>query len=120
MQSTFHSFQIIHYYYFAPFRFGINLSNHQPDLQSSVRDADLPLSEGFHWETIPGCSASPHLTPPPPPRFTSPRVASDSQVEESPQERVAGQTAVKVKEEANWEDCEMNANKRKSNSLTVG
>ncbi|XP_024147002.1 zinc finger protein 106 [Oryzias melastigma] len=100
-------------------RFGINLSNHQPDLQSSVRDADLPLSEGFHWETIPHCSASPHLTPPPPPRFTSPGVASDSQVEESPQERVAGQTAVKVKEEANWEDCEMNANKRKSNSLTL-
>uniref|UniRef100_A0A8C7Z4K6 C2H2-type domain-containing protein n=1 Tax=Oryzias sinensis TaxID=183150 RepID=A0A8C7Z4K6_9TELE len=106
-------------------RFGIKLSNHQTELQSSVNDNDLPLSEGFHWETIPDCSTEPHLTPPPPPHFSSAGGVSDAQVEslqerEAAQSSCKGQTTVKVKEELNLEDYEMstNANKRKLNALT--
>lgn len=103
------------------------MSNHQTEVQSSVNDYDLPLSEGFHWEMIPDCSTEPHLTPPPPPHFSSTGVVSDAQVKsllerEAAQSSCKGQTTVKVKEEPNPEDYEMstNANKRKLNALTVG
>ena len=56
------------------YRLRIELSNPPPEHRSSTQppDTDLPLSEGFHWESIPVSPSATHLTlPPPPPQVTT-------------------------------------------------
>lgn len=43
------------------YRFGIQLGVQPTDTGGPAQDSDLPLSEGFHWESIPG---SPSVMPP--------------------------------------------------------
>ncbi|XP_034999651.2 zinc finger protein 106 isoform X2 [Hippoglossus stenolepis] len=54
-------------------RLRIELSNPPPEHRSSTQppDTDLPLSEGFHWESIPVSPSPTHLTLPPPPQDTT-------------------------------------------------
>ncbi|KAK2856115.1 hypothetical protein Q5P01_004850 [Channa striata] len=51
-------------------RFGIELPNPSTNREISTKpqDSDVPLSEGFHWESVPDTSSGPHLTLPPPPK----------------------------------------------------
>nr|XP_019953106.1 PREDICTED: zinc finger protein 106-like isoform X3 [Paralichthys olivaceus] len=54
-------------------RLRIELSNPPPENKSSTQppDTDLPLSEGFHWESIPDSPSVTPLTVPPPPQDTT-------------------------------------------------
>ncbi|XP_023134945.2 zinc finger protein 106 isoform X1 [Amphiprion ocellaris] len=65
-------------------RFGIEFVN-RPTIQESStqpKDIDLPLSEGFHWESIPGSPSLLRMTlPPPPPQQTT---AADCRTETPP------------------------------------
>ncbi|XP_038582999.1 zinc finger protein 106 [Micropterus salmoides] len=98
-------------------RFGIKLTN-PPSDQRSAADSDLPLSEGFHWESLPDSPSGahwtgPHPSPPGATRNNSCTEAqSDSQTQEpleqpgSAQQSCSRQTVevVSVKVEPNFED----------------
>ncbi|XP_071323660.1 zinc finger protein 106 [Trachinotus anak] len=114
-------------------RFGIELSNHPTDRESSTQpqDADLPLSEGFHWESIPDSPSVPHLSSPPPPQNTTDPadchrdLRSDSQLQGPGTAQQGGSchtvTLAPVKAEPNLQDengglrDNSNGNKRKHN-----
>ncbi|XP_047429120.1 zinc finger protein 106 [Mugil cephalus] len=51
-------------------RFGIQAVNRRSDQENSARpqESDLPLSEGFHWESVPDNPSGSGLTLPPPPQ----------------------------------------------------
>ncbi|XP_067339108.1 zinc finger protein 106 isoform X2 [Channa argus] len=51
-------------------RFGIELPSPSTVRESSAQpqENDVPLSEGFHWESVPDTPKGPHLTLPPPPQ----------------------------------------------------
>lgn len=121
-------------------RFGIELSNRPTHQDSSVRpqDFDLPLSEGFHWESFPDSVSVPHSTAPPPFRDTADTerdtgTQSDSQVQEASgqpaaaQDPGSSQTAAQIhmKVEPNFEDFNADlrgstsASKRKHTTVTV-
>ncbi|XP_056260597.1 zinc finger protein 106 [Seriola aureovittata] len=115
-------------------RFGIALANPLTDQGSSTRpqDNDLPLSEGFHWESIPGCPSVPNLTLPPPPQEMTDtadshkEIQSGSQMQEPATPQQGGSyhpvTAEYVKTEPNLEDengglrDNSSANKRRHNT----
>ncbi|XP_029984028.1 uncharacterized protein znf106b isoform X2 [Sphaeramia orbicularis] len=48
-------------------RFGAELSSSSSNSETFLQSEDnaLPLSQGFHWESIPDCHPVPHLSPPP-------------------------------------------------------
>ncbi|XP_070705518.1 zinc finger protein 106-like [Pempheris klunzingeri] len=114
-------------------RFGIELSNPLSDQESSTqaKDLDLPLSEGFHWESFPDSPSGAHWAElPPPPQDTidtdSPtETQSASQMPEPPEQLGAAQEDCRrqavdsVKTEPNMEDKDVDlrddssANKRK-------
>lgn len=118
-------------------RFGIEFAN--PDQGTSTQAEDLPLSEGFHWESLPHSTSGEHWTGlPPQPQETTrneshTETRSDSQMQEpsekpgAAQEACSRQTvrAVSVKVEANLEDengdlrDHSSARKRKHNVVTV-
>ncbi|XP_044025924.1 zinc finger protein 106 [Siniperca chuatsi] len=121
-------------------RFGIELANPLSDQESSTRaeDNDLPLSEGFHWESLPDSPSGAHWTglhPPPQDAADNDSHAEtqlDSQMQEpleqpgAAQEGCSRQTveAVSVKVEPNPEvengDARDNsgASKRKHKAVT--
>ncbi|XP_018550495.1 LOW QUALITY PROTEIN: uncharacterized protein znf106b [Lates calcarifer] len=118
-------------------RFGITLTNPQTDQESSsqLQDNEWPLSEGFHWESIPDSPSGPHMTVPPPPQDTTDtdshrETQSDPQVQEpDTAQQVGGSssstvTATSVKTEPNLEDengglrDNSSAKKRKHNPVT--
>ncbi|XP_003446417.1 zinc finger protein 106 isoform X1 [Oreochromis niloticus] len=116
-------------------RFGIELSN-RPTHQDSVHPQDLPLSEGFHWESFPNSVSMPHSTAPPPFRDTADterarETQSDSQVQEASgqpaaaQDPGSSQTAARIqmKVEPNFEDFNAaltgSTSKRKHTMVTV-
>ncbi|KAI3364223.1 hypothetical protein L3Q82_011026 [Scortum barcoo] len=115
-------------------RFGIELASLQPDQESSTQAEDLPLSEGFHWESVP---ASPsHWAGHRPPGQGRAHNPSHTETQSGPQmqepleqpaaaqEGGRGQTveAVSVKAEPNFEDNNFrdnsNAKKRKQEVVT--
>ncbi|KAM4529250.1 zinc finger protein 106 [Fundulus diaphanus] len=84
-------------------RFGIELGVQPTYNDGSLRDDDFPLSEGFHWESLPG--GGPSLPPPVLPSPYTGRLSgrhSDTQTRDSagqpsvPQESCSGKTARKV------------------------
>lgn len=116
------------------------MSNRPTHQDSSVRpqDFDLPLSEGFHWESFPDSVSVPHSTAPPPFRDTADTerdtgTQSDSQVQEASgqpaaaQDPGSSQTAaqIQMKVEPNFEDFNSDlrgitsASKRKHTTVTV-
>ncbi|KAM6915438.1 zinc finger protein 106 [Xenentodon cancila] len=113
-------------------RFGIMLANHETDHERSTRDDDLPLSEGFHWESLPGGVSGTDLTLPPPSHESHPDTQPVSRLEEPLEQPRAAQsprssqtvTGATVKEELNVEDesgalrNSVCANKRKNTTVT--
>lgn len=102
------------------------------------QDFDMPLSEGFHWESFPDSVSVPHSTAPPPFRDTADTerdtgTQSDSQVQEASgqpaaaQDPGSSQTAaqIQMKVEPNFEDFNSDlrgstsASKRKHTTVTV-
>lgn len=121
------------------YRFGIELPD-PTDRESSTQpqDNDLPLSEGFHWESFPDCPSDPCATLPPPPQdpenFESHKEThSESQLQEPLEQLGTAQqggnrrkvTAALVKVEPNLEienggsRDSSSASKRKNNIVTV-
>ncbi|XP_039981078.1 zinc finger protein 106 isoform X2 [Xiphias gladius] len=93
-------------------RFGIELAKPPTNQDSSTQpqDGDLPLSEGFHWESIPDSPSGPHSTLPPPPQDTTDidpnrEVQSDDQLQEPGRAQLGGSShtapATSVKAEPN-------------------
>uniref|UniRef100_A0A3Q1F9L2 Zinc finger protein 106-like n=1 Tax=Acanthochromis polyacanthus TaxID=80966 RepID=A0A3Q1F9L2_9TELE len=82
-------------------RFGIELVDRPTIGESSTqpKDIDLPLSEGFHWESIPGSPSLLHKTlPPPPPQQTTAanfrsETLSDTRTQELLEQPDAAQTS---------------------------
>ncbi|XP_073348470.1 zinc finger protein 106 [Pagrus major] len=79
-------------------RFGIELANHSSDQEISTQAEDFPLSEGFHWESLPGSASGAHWTRLPPPAaqdttVNEPHAAtpSDSQMQEAVEQPGAAQ-----------------------------
>ncbi|XP_026196776.1 zinc finger protein 106 isoform X2 [Anabas testudineus] len=119
-------------------RFGIELSNPLTDREISTqpqpRDSDLPLSEGFHWESFPDAPSGQCPTPPFPPQHPAnpgPHTETHlgSQQQEPLEQPGTAQmdrnfvkvTAASVKLEPNLEidnGGNSGTNKRKHNTLT--
>ncbi|XP_030576667.1 zinc finger protein 106 isoform X2 [Archocentrus centrarchus] len=104
-------------------RFGIELSNRSTRQESSVQaqDFDLPLSEGFHWESFPDSLSGPNSILPPPLQDTADHTEtqSDSQSQEALGQPAAAQAhssssqaaaTIQMKVEPNFE--ELNADLR--------
>ncbi|KAM8726084.1 zinc finger protein 106 isoform 3-T3 [Acanthopagrus schlegelii] len=79
-------------------RFGIKLANPSSDQEISTQTEDFPLSEGFHWESLPGSASGDHLTRLPPPAAQDTTVnehhtatPSDSQMQEAVEQLGAAQ-----------------------------
>ncbi|XP_008300556.1 zinc finger protein 106-like [Stegastes partitus] len=81
-------------------RFGIKFVNPPVDQERSTQpqDSDLPLSEGFHWESIPDSPSALDMTfpPAPPPQTTAAdrhtETQSETQIQEPLEEPDAAQT----------------------------
>ncbi|KAM4521831.1 zinc finger protein 106 isoform 2-T4 [Odontesthes bonariensis] len=116
----------------GPPRFGIELENRQTDHENSAPNSDLPLSEGFHWESIPESPAGSQSTLPPPPRDGQTETRADSQTPTSLEQPDAApapcssgtEARVSVKVEPNLEDgigdlrANISASKRKHSVVT--
>ncbi|XP_041831216.1 zinc finger protein 106 isoform X3 [Melanotaenia boesemani] len=93
-------------------RFGIQLVNHQTEYERFAQDSDFPLSEGFHWESVPDSSSGPQFTLPPSPTSSQMERQPDSQMQESLEQPDAAQmscskrkpTQISLKVEPNLED----------------
>lgn len=107
-------------------RFGIKLSKSTPEQQNSApaQDTDLPLSEGFHWESVPDVFPTPHI---PPPALNQPDTVSTTEEPPEPP-RPAGaenhtgtartEAAVFVKvEQVEEGNVEQNGNTRKRSHM---
>ncbi|KAM4712526.1 uncharacterized protein znf106b isoform 1-T2 [Anableps anableps] len=103
-------------------RFGIELGIQPTDTERPLQEEDLPLSEGFHWESFPD---SPLVPPPALPSPHSDRLSeaqSDSQTRDSPkqlnvpQASCSSKTAekVSVKLEPNLEDENEDVSKKRT------
>ncbi|XP_072219027.1 zinc finger protein 106 [Leuresthes tenuis] len=113
-------------------RFGIELGNRQPDHESSAPNSELPLSEGFHWESIPKSPSGSQSTLTPPPHDGHTETQRDSQTPTSLEEPDAAQAPcssetearVSVKVEPSLEDesgdlrANISASKRKHSVVT--
>lgn len=108
-------------------RFGIKLSKSTPEQQNSApaQDTDLPLSEGFHWESVPDVFPTPHI---PPPALNQPDTVSTTEEPPEPP-RPAGaenhtgtartEAAVFVKvEQVEEGNVEQNGNTRKRSHMS--
>lgn len=121
------------------YRFGTELGNPFSDQQYSVQaeDDNMPLSEGFHWESLPGTPASTHWPQRPPPQYTTDKESLTETRSSSRMQGGVGQSssthedssqtaaAVPVKVEPNLGDenrdlrDDSSANKRKHNLVRV-
>ncbi|CAK6979215.1 zinc finger protein 106 [Scomber scombrus] len=116
-------------------RFGTELGNpfSGQECSAQTEDNDMPLSEGFHWESLPGAPPSTHWPQRPPPQYTTnndslTEIRSSSRMQgsvgqSSPTQEGSTHTAaaVPVKVEPNLGDenrdlrDDSSANKRKHN-----
>ena len=114
-------------------RFGIELANSPTNRSTQPRDSDLPLSQGFHWESIPDSPSGPHSTSSPPPWDTMDtdshrEVQADSKMQEPSTAWQGGRghspTPASMRAELNFEDengglrDNSSASKRKHNTVS--
>lgn len=90
------------------------------------QDGDLPLSEGFHWESVPDSPSVPPPALPPPHADRLSETPSDSQARDSPVQadvaqasisKTAGKVSIKV--EPNLEDDDEDLRSKKRNFSMV-
>lgn len=106
-------------------RFGIELAGPQPDQESSTHAEDLPLSEGFHWESVP-VSPPQRAGHPPPNQGTAhnpshTETQSGPQLQDPPEQPAAAREgctghvaeAVSLKVEPDFEDFRDNSSAKK-------
>lgn len=109
-------------------RFGIQLGVKQANNKGPQQDGDLPLSEGFHWESVPD---SPSVPPPALPSPHADRLGetpSDSPARDSPVQadvaqasssKTAGKVSVKVEPNLEEDDEDLSSKSKKRNFSMV-